>query len=112
MIEGATVTMPLDEFDKLRTDSKYFRRITQQIAECFEYSRKENEAPAQCITCRKDSCNKCKVFDENPLYEESLTVDTKRLINFTKQYALYGKDIEADVGEMKIIEKKKRNGNE
>ena len=32
MIEGATITLPLSEFDRLRTDSEDFQRLIRQIA--------------------------------------------------------------------------------
>lgn len=110
MIEGATVTLPLGEFDKLRTNSDKFRRLVQQIALCFEYEYKEYGEPDECKTCKKENpvCTKCKVFKKSPPYEEILTADTEGLINLTKQFALYGKDIESDVEEMTIVEKKKR----
>ena len=110
MIEGATVTLPLGEFDKLRSDSEKLRNLIQQITWCFDYEYKEHGTPDKCKTCKKENpdCTKCKVLKESPLYEEILTVDTQRLINFAKQYALYGTDIESDVEEMTVVEKKKR----
>ncbi len=110
MIDGATVTLPLGEFDELRTDSDRFRRLVQQISWCFEYECKEYGTPEECKTCKKENpnCKKCKVFKKSPPYEEILTVDTEGLINLTKQFALYGKDIESDEEEMTVVEKKKR----
>lgn len=110
MIEGATVTLPLGEFDELRSDSEAFYKLTRRIAACFDYEYKEHGTPDKCKTCKKENpdCTKCKVLKESPLYEEILTVDTQRLINFAKQYALYGTDIESDVEEMTVVEKKKR----
>lgn len=108
MIEGATVTLPLDEFDELRANSKDFQNIVRQIATCFEYEMKEYGEPEKCKTCKKENpvCRKCKVFKESPPWEEILTVDVERLIRGVKQYALYGKDIEADVEEATVIIKK------
>lgn len=112
MIEGATVTLPLNEFDELRTDSEDFYKLTRSIAACFDYEYKEYGMPEECKDCKKvnPNCTKCKVYKENPPYEETLTVDTQRLINIAKQYALCGTDIESDVEEMIIVEKKKRGG--
>lgn len=110
MIESATVTLPLDEFDELRANSNDFRNIAQQIATCFEYEMKEYGEPEKCKTCKKENpvCRKCKVFKESPPWEEILTVDTQHLINVAKKYALYCKDIESDVEEMTVVEKEKR----
>lgn len=112
MIEGATVTLPLGEFDELRADSKDYRNIVPKIAACFDYECKEYGESDKCKTCKKENpdCRKCKVFKESPPWEEILTVDTDRLINFAKQYALYGKEIKSasDIKEMTVVEKKKR----
>ena len=112
MIEGATITLPLSEFDRLRTDSEDFQRLIRQIAVCFEYEFKEYAVPEKCKTCKKENpdCTKCKVFKESPPWEEILTVDTKSLINFAKQYALYGKETEnfLSVKEMTVVAKEKR----
>lgn len=108
MLEGATVTLPLSEFDELRTNSREFQNIAPQIAACFEYELKEYGMPEKCKTCKKENpdCPKCKVFKESPPWEEILTVDTERLINLAKRYALYGKDIKSDVEEMTVVSKK------
>ena len=109
MIEGATVTLPLDEFDELRANSKDFQNIARQIATCFEYEMREYGEPEKCKTCKKENpvCRKCKVFKESPPWEEILTVDVERLIRAVKQYALYGKDIEADAEEATVIIKRR-----
>lgn len=109
MIEGATVTLPLNEFDGLRTDSEEFQRLVKRIAACFDYKFKENGEPEKCKSCKKENpdCTKCKVFKESPPWEEILTVDVERLINAAKQYALYGKDIEADVEETTVVIKER-----
>lgn len=109
MVEGATVTLPLNEFDGLRTDSEEFQRLAPQLAACFEYELKDKGEPAKCKSCKKENpdCTKCKVFKESPPWEEILTVDVERLINAAKQYALYGKDIEADIEEMTVVIKKR-----
>lgn len=107
-VENATVMLPLNIFDELREDSKEFRKIAPQIAACFEYELKEYGTPEKCNTCKKENpdCPKCKVFKESPPWEEFLTVDVERLINFAKQYALYGKDIKSNVKEMTVVSKK------
>lgn len=109
MVEGATVTLPLGEFDELRAESKEYRDIVQRIAACFEYEFKDHGEPEKCKTCKKENpdCKKCKVFKESPPWEETLTVDVERLINAAKQYALYGKDVESDVEEMTVVIKKR-----
>lgn len=109
MVEGATVTLPLNEFDGLRTDSEEFQRLAPQLAACFEYEFKDNGEPAKCKSCKKENpdCTKCKVFKESPPWEETLTVDVDRLIRVTKQYALYDKNVEADVEEMTVVIKKR-----
>lgn len=109
MLEGATVTLPLSEFDRLRTDSEDLQRLIRQIAVCFEYEFKEYAMPEKCKTCKKENpdCTKCKVFKESPPWEETLTVDVERLINTAKQYALYGTDIKADVEEATIVIKER-----
>lgn len=109
MIEGATVTLPLGEFDELRSDSEAFYKLTRRIAACFEYETKEYGEPEKCKTCKKENpdCKKCKVFKETPPWEDILTVDVERLINVAKQYALYGTDIEADVEEATVVIKKR-----
>ena len=109
MVEGATVTLPLNEFDGLRTDIEEFRRLAKLIAACFEYECKDNGEPAECKSCKKENpvCTKCKVFKKSPPWEEILTVDVERLIKAAKQYALYGKDIEADVEEATVVIKKR-----
>ncbi|MCX4355654.1 MAG: hypothetical protein OSJ43_05440 [Oscillospiraceae bacterium] len=108
-IEGATVTLPLEEFDGLRADGEEFQRLAKRIAACFEYEFKDNGEPAECKSCKKENpvCTKCKVFKKSPPWEEILTVDVERLIKAVKQYALYGKDIEADVEEATVIIKKR-----
>ncbi len=110
MIENATVTLPLNEFDELRADSKVYRKIAQKIAACFEYQFKEYDMPEECKACRKDDCTKCKVYKEKPPFEEILTVDVEQLINAAKQCALYGKNIDSDVEEMRIVKKKRGKG--
>ena len=109
MVEGATVTLPLNEFDELRKDSKEFQRLVPLLAACFEYEFKDNGEPAKCKSCKKENpdCTKCKVFKESPPWEETLTVDVDRLIRVTKQYALYGKDADLDVEEMTVVIKKR-----
>ncbi|MCM1165657.1 MAG: hypothetical protein NC401_06565 [Ruminococcus sp.] len=105
MIEGATVTLPLKEFDELREQSREFRKIAPQIAACFEYELKEYSTPEKCKTCQKENpvCTKCKVFKESPPWEEFLTVDVERLINLTKQYAFYGEELYSTVEEMTVV---------
>ncbi len=105
MVEGATVTLPLNEFDGLRADSKEYRDIAPRIANCFEYDYKEFATPEDCKKCGEENpdCSQCEVCKENPPCEETLTVDVDRLIAVCKQYALYGKNICADIDEMKII---------
>lgn len=109
MVEGATVTLPLNEFDGLRADSKEFQQLAKRIAACFEYEFKDNGEPAKCKSCKKEDpdCTKCKVYKESPPWEEILTVDVERLINAAKQYALYGKDIETDVEEATVVIKER-----
>ena len=109
MIDNATVTLPLSEFDQLRAESNDFQNIATKIAACFEYEFKDYGEPLKCKTCKKENpdCTKCKVFKESPPWEEILTVDVERLINVAKQYALYGKNIEADVEEATVIIKKR-----
>lgn len=105
IIEGVTVTLPLNEFDGLRTNSEELRRLTKRIAACFEYKIKDNGDPRNASLVKKENpdCTKCKVFNESPPWEETLTVDVERLIKVAKQYALYGKDIEADVEEATVV---------
>ena len=53
MVKGATVTLPLDEFDGLRADSEGLQNILPKIAACFEYEFKENGEPEKCKTWTK-----------------------------------------------------------
>lgn len=105
MVEGATVTLPLNEFDELREGNNAYRSIAPKIANCFEYDYKEFATPEACKKCDEENpdCSQCEVGKENPPFEETLTVDVDRLIAVCKQYALYGKNIYTDIDEMKII---------
>lgn len=111
MIEGATVTLPLNEFDKLRMDSEEYQQLAPRLAACFDYEFKDNGEPAKCKTCKKENpdCTKCKVYKESPPWEEILTVDVERLIRVCKEYALFGKDVEGDVDEMTLKRKEENS---
>ncbi|MEZ3437587.1 MAG: hypothetical protein K1W18_01745 [Oscillospiraceae bacterium] len=109
MIEGATVTLPLNEFDGLRTDSEEFQQLVRRIAACFEYESKGRGESDKCKTCKKENpdCTKCKVFKESPSWEETLTIDVEQLIRVTQKYALYGKDVDSDIEEMTVVIKER-----
>lgn len=108
MNDNATVTMPLNDFDELRENSKSLLKLAPRIAKCFKYDYKEFPEPADCKKCKEvnPDCTKCEVYKENPFCEETLTVDVERLITVCKEYALYGKDVDfTDLENIAIIKK-------
>ncbi|MCL2356617.1 MAG: hypothetical protein FWC70_05575 [Defluviitaleaceae bacterium] len=125
MFDNATVTLPLEEFDRLRSDEAFFRKkyreIASHIAGCFEYSFSLNAYPQECETCPtakedyslpKDepgvihaTCTQCAVFKNYKPANEILIVDTERLKTFAKQHAVWGKGIETDVSAIPLKEK-------
>lgn len=111
MNDSTTVTMPLNDFDKLREDSDKFSKLVPQIAKCFVYNLEEFDPPKACSKCTKENpdCKKCKAYQKNPPYKESFTVDVERLIKVCKKYALFGKKTElteAEIEEITVIEKR------
>jgi hypothetical protein len=102
MLENVTVTLSLQDFDTFRAGEAAHRAIASQLASCFDYLCTKNETPAQCEKCKKDSCEGCKVYDKNPLYTEKMTVNVNQLITVAKDYSCWGKDIETDLGTIKI----------
>lgn len=88
MNDKAKVTMPLEDFDEMRLESKLFREIREQISECFYDYR--------IIECA-------------PPFEETIKLDVEQLIETCKRYALYGKDIESDIDDIEIIRETKKN---
>lgn len=88
MNEKATVTMPLEDFDEMRLESKLFREIREQISKCF---------------------SDYKIIEYALPFEATITLDVERLINTCKRYALYGKDIESDIDDIEIIRETRKN---
>ena len=79
-----------------RNAHKWFTELRRDIATCYEYSRTEAETPEECVNCTSDiDCPECETYD--PPFIEKITVDAGRLIGVTKQYALYGKDVDTDI---------------
>lgn len=111
MNDKATVTMPLEDFDELREESAAFRTIRAQIAKCFtDYQYVEFAEPEECKKCTEENpnCTKCEIGKENPPYEESITLDVEQLISVCKQYALFGKNVDTDIRDLKIIKKSEK----
>ena len=109
MIENTTVTMPLKSFDEMREDSKQYRQFIAQISRCFDYVRGENSDPNECDNCQSDiSCFDCEAYKNNPQYDEKLTVDVERLIRITKEYALWGEDLDLDIDAITIEHRAER----
>lgn len=121
MDANITVTMPLHEYDALRSIQQNYRDIVRDIAACFDYSFTLNPCPQECADCPTASesyalpknspgairadCTQCEVFKKYNEIDEHLTVDVERLINVTKDFALCGKDTEADISEVEIRRK-------
>lgn len=108
MNDKATVTMPLEDFDEMRLESKLFREIREKISNCFsDYECIEYAEPEECKKCTEENpdCTTCKIGIENPSYEETITLDVERLIKVCKRYALYGKDVKSDIDDIEIIRK-------
>lgn len=108
MLDNTTVTLPLNDFDTLRAGERAHRDIASALARCFDYTCTKNPISEKCNKCKKDSCEGCKTYKENPPYNEFLTVDIERLIGVTKEYALYGKDVETDLDAIPIEHKAER----
>lgn len=103
MLDSATVTLRLAEFDELRSTHRAHREIVQRLAGCFEYSYIQNPEPEECKDCKEDDgCEDCKIYHDNPPYDEKLTVDVDHLIKVAKEYSLYGKDIITDLDTVRI----------
>lgn len=107
MNDKATVTMPLEDFDEMRLESKLFCDIRDKISKCFsDYTYEEYPMPKECKACVEENpdCRKCEIGKNNPPYKETITLDVERLIKVCKQYALYGKEtVESDIDEIEII---------
>jgi len=109
MIENTTVTLPLKSFDEMREDSKRYRQFVAQISRCFDYVRDETADPNECDNCKSDiDCPDCEVYKNNPQYNEKLSVDVERLIRTTKEYALWGKDLDLDIDAITIEHRAER----
>ncbi len=106
MLENTTVTLSLSDFDILRRGEKWYREIASSLSHCFEYKCEEHDHPdpPECKECHGDmNCRSCEVYAKNPDYTETLTVDVERLIRTAKEYALYGKEIEADIDDLEVV---------
>ena len=102
MLDRATVTLKLAEFDELRSAHKAHWEIARRLASCFEYSCIQNLEPEECKGCEEDSCEDCKVYHDNPPFDEKLTVNVDCLIKAAKEYSLYGKEIDTDIDAVRI----------
>lgn len=101
MFENTTVTLPLNDFDALREGEREYRKLASALASCFDYTCKKNPEPKACKDCNGEvDCPDCEHYI--PDYEEKLTLHVERLVRITKPYAMYGKEIEADLGEITV----------
>ncbi len=108
MLENATVTLPLADFDTMRDGEREYRRMAGRLANCFDYKyvKHHNPEPPECKDCKRDiDCPDCEINAANPLCTETLTVDVGRLIRTAKEYALYGKDVETDLDAIEVTAK-------
>ena len=125
MIESATVTLSLKDFDRLRNDEAMHKRahrcIASQLAGCFDFSCKENPLPKECENCPTaeenyslpklsagvihEVCSMCETWHNYKELDEHLTVDVEKLINVAKSYSLWGKDVETDLDEITVTPK-------
>jgi len=130
MLVNATSTISLSDLDELRNTDKYHEQLKSGIRDCFDYSCEQIPHPPECGPCEHaaasnsvpnskakskmggyfmgelhDYCKKCEAWNNYDEYNEVLTVDIDRLIKATRDYALYGKDIEADLDEVQIVKK-------
>lgn len=104
MLENTTVTLPLRDFDTLREGEREYRNIARALSACFEYTCENHPEPPECKNCSTETdCPDCEHYA--PDYIEKLTVDVERLIRVAKEYALYGKDIEAEIDEIPLERK-------
>lgn len=106
MNDKATVTMPLEDFDEMRLKIKLFGEIREEISKCFyDYECIEYAIPKECKECAEENpdCSKCEIYKNNPPFEGTITLDVERLIKVCKRYALYGKNVESDIDDIKII---------
>ena len=95
-----TVKLPLMTFDSLREGDKAFKNLAHLIASCYDY-KVEKELPDTCRKCEELECSGCETYKGL----ETLTVDVDKLIDVTKMYALYGKNIDTDLDEIKVVRK-------
>jgi len=114
MLENTTVTMTLEDFDALRDAEKAYKKLRSHIANCFELTQTKNEEPKECTGCPMeiDCDGYCEVFQNHKLYDEKITVYIGQLVDATKQYAFYGKDLEIDIDDPDILIEIRRNKGE
>jgi len=121
MFENVTVTLSLNDFDKLREGETTYRLTARALAACFDYTCTQNPTPQECENCPSanndyslpsgksgmihDDCAACAVFQKHNDYNELLTVDVERLIRTAKEYAVYGKDVETDLDKIEVQRK-------
>jgi hypothetical protein len=111
MLENTTVTLTLSDFDTLREGEREYKRIASRLSACFdyEYKKHDNPEPPECVECISGlDCAMCAINAANPLYTETLKVDTEKLVHVAKEFALYGKatDTETEIHAMEVIEKR------
>ena len=102
MLENATVTLSVKDFDELRKSDAAYKNIAPRLGKCFEYMCIANDVPKECNGCRKKECKECETDKEYPLYTEKLTVDVEQLVKVAKECSLYGKDVKRDIDAMLI----------
>ena len=111
-MSDTTVTMPLQDFDEYRRDSENFFNLRRHIALCFEYSSEKRPMPPRCKECEHthktmfyyNVCKECFVYENFTPPIETLSVDVSKLINVTKEYALFDKfDVETNINLLTIL---------
>ena len=115
MLENTTVTLPLQDFDKLRNGHDAHKRLAWLLSVCFKYDCSPSPQPQECEKCEKNlttekwnvdnaECRECETYYNYPDYTETLTVDVARLIKTAKEYSLYGKNTDADIDALVVTE--------
>jgi len=124
MLENTTVKLALEDFDELRSAHKYHEQLKRDIRDCFDYSCEAAPHPSECEICEHAAlrsaypnhreqnerhtdlfiyCKSCDAFNNHSEFIEKITVNIDRLIETTKIYALYGRDIEVDLDEVHMV---------
>jgi len=104
MFNNAKVTLDIQDFEKLREAHKKHGDIASRLSDCFDYAVIENPMPKECIGCDREEveCDECETYIKYPPFTHKLTVDVERLIEVAKEYALYGKEVDADMDSVAI----------